>query len=111
MIRLAALIMFAVLAVTSPAFARDELDSAKDSGLVGERMDGYLGIVAKNPPADIKSLVQDINAKRKRAYEEIATEQGQPLHVVEKLMVEKLVKRAAPGHYIMTEDGRWVKKQ
>lgn len=94
-----------------PAWAKDQLDSAKDSGLVGERTDGYLGIVTSAPSPDIKNLVDDINAKRKKAYQEIATEQGQPVHVIERLMVKKLLNRAEPGHYFMREDGTWVKKR
>jgi len=93
-----------------PVLAADSLSQAKDAGLVGERLDGYLGTVASNPSQDVVQLVKSINAKRKDAYQEIAIQQGQPLHVVEKLMVKKLLERAEPGHYIMSESGRWIQK-
>jgi uncharacterized protein YdbL (DUF1318 family) len=99
-----------MVGMISVSFAADRLSDAKSAGLVGERLDGYLGTVSSNPPADVLDLVQGINRKRKQAYQEIAIQQGQPLHVVEKLMVEKLIQRAESGHYIMGEDGRWIRK-
>ena len=53
---------------TSAVAQRDPAyQSARESGLVGEKSDGYLGFVGTPSPA-IKALVEDINIKRKDAY-------------------------------------------
>ena len=91
------------------AFAID-LDAAKQSGLVGERPDGYLGIVTAGPSADVVSLVEDINRKRKVKYQEISQKNGQALQVVETLAAKKVIERIEPGRYFMDEAGKWVKK-
>lgn len=49
-----------------PAYA-----AARSSGKVGEKMDGYLGIVGAATP-DLQRLVNDINIKRRAVYAEKA---------------------------------------
>ena len=41
----------------------DALDDAKAAGWLGERVDGYLGVVNSAAPGDVKALAADINAK------------------------------------------------
>ena len=57
----------------APVLAAD-LDGAKAAGQVGERVDGYLGLVDANAPADVKALVErvkDLEAELSRLYETI----------------------------------------
>ena len=49
-----------------PAYA-----AARSAGQVGERMDGYLGIVVAETPA-LRRIVNDINIKRRAVYSERA---------------------------------------
>jgi uncharacterized protein YdbL (DUF1318 family) len=105
------MILAALLIVMAfPAYASD-IDSAKAAGQIGERTDGYLGIVAPSAGADVKSLVDDVNGKRRAKYQQVSRENGQPLSVVEKLAGEKAIKEhVGAGQYYMNAGGAWVKK-
>lgn len=89
-------------------FAMD-LQQAKSSGLVGEQLNGYLGVVSGNDSADVHALIKDINAKRKAKYKAIATQNNTSLETVEILAGKKAIEKTENGHYIQTATG-WVKK-
>lgn len=95
--------------VPTLAFA-DALDDAKVAGQIGEQQDGYLGLVSTSAPASAKAIVADINQKRRAAYLQITTKNGQPLNVVETLAGQKLVERVPAGQYYQNLQGAWVKK-
>ena len=59
------------LFVSVAAFAAD-INTAKNQGLIGERADGYLGVVDQSAASDVKALVREINGKRRTEYERIA---------------------------------------
>ena len=85
------------------------LDDAKAAGWVGERPDGYLGVVP-GAPASAQNLAQDINAKRRAKYQGVADAQGTSLAAVEAVAGEKLIGRASPGEMVMGASGQWVRK-
>jgi uncharacterized protein len=87
--------------------ASARLASAKTDGLVGERPDGYLGVVQPSSEADM--VVNLINAARREEYQRIAVQQGVPRATVEALAGERAIARSASGHFIL-EGGRWVRK-
>ncbi|MGB0748090.1 MAG: YdbL family protein [Magnetospiraceae bacterium] len=97
------------IGVGGPAFA-DALDSAKKAGQVGEQSDGYLGVVSGGTPGNVRSLVQDINMKRREKYREIAASRGIGVTAFEAIMGEKLVNRAPKGEYVRLPNGKWKKK-
>lgn len=84
------------------------LQQAQAQGFVGERTDGYIGIV-KNAPG-IARLVDDTNLKRRQLYRDIARKNGIPLDAVENLAAEKAVQRAESGEFIHDANGNWVRK-
>jgi uncharacterized protein YdbL (DUF1318 family) len=96
---------------SSIAFALS-LDEAKQKGLVGERNNGYLGGVLKQMKGQketqkhVKSLIDDINAKRNAVYVKLATKNGITLQQVEKLAAEKAYKKTSSGHYLWM-NGKW----
>ena len=94
------------LLFSSIAFAIG-LDEAKDKGLVGEKGNGYLGVVIVQK--DAKGLVADINAKRKAVYVELAAKNGITLQQVEKLAAKKAYDKTSTGHYLWVGN-QWVKK-
>ncbi|MGD8557202.1 MAG: YdbL family protein [Chromatiales bacterium] len=94
------------LLLAVPALALD-LDAAKSQGLVGEKINGYIGAVKSG--GEVNALVSSINAQRKTHYQEISRKNGTPLSTVEKLAGEKLINRAPRGQYINSGSG-WVKK-
>ncbi|MFT6776239.1 MAG: hypothetical protein ACI9J4_000517 [Paraglaciecola sp.] len=91
------------------------LDEAKQKGLVGERNNGYLGLVVnqmdekKTRQKESQNLINDINAKRKAVYVKLAAKNGITLQQVEKLAAEKAYKKTSTGHYLWM-NGMWVKK-
>jgi uncharacterized protein len=108
-LRLLALALLAVGLCFGSALA-GPLDDAKAAGLVGERIDGYLGVVDSGASADVKALVEQINAERRAKYAEIAQKQGAPVQAVAQIAGEKLIQRAGGGEYVMGADGQWRRK-
>ena len=96
------------LALPHGAFALD-LATAKVNGWVGERRDGYLGLVG-GAPQEARPLVDAINRERREAYEGVAASNAVPLNQVEALAGQKLIDRAASGTFIMDAAGRWIRK-
>jgi len=98
-------------ALAAPIAAAGGLDEAKAAGWVGERPNGYLGIVpTANPPASAQALVEDINRRRHAHYLEIAQREGTDVDVVAALAGKKLIERTPAGHYVMNAAGQWVMK-
>lgn len=95
------------LLFSMPAFAIS-LQDAKSQGLVGEQTNGYLAQVQTN--AEASALVEEINAKRKSHYEQIAKKNHISLETVAKLAAQKAITAADKGHIIQDNQGQWVKK-
>ncbi|MCA6062401.1 YdbL family protein [Thalassolituus marinus] len=99
-------LMIAALLVSVSSWAL-ELDAAKQMGLVGEQMNGYLGLVASSN-SEAAALVVEINQQRKLKYQEIAAKQNTALANIEKIAGEKLTaKAAAAGEYHQSSAGSW----
>jgi uncharacterized protein YdbL (DUF1318 family) len=104
------LLAFAVLMSAATGAWAAPLDDAKAAGLVGERPDGYVAAVSPSPTPDIAALVDQINRKRRAAYQDIAAKTGTPIEQVGALTAEKIAAQAAPGEYFMDASGQWVRK-
>ena len=99
-----------VLALLGPASALAvDLQQAKKDGLVGEQLNGYLGLVGANAPVEVRALIADVNAKRKARYQSIATQNSARLETVELLAGKKAIEKTRPGNYIQSAAG-WKKK-
>jgi uncharacterized protein YdbL (DUF1318 family) len=87
------------------------LDEAKDNGLVGEKDNGYLGLVViqNNTQNETQLLIDDINTKRKAVYIELALKNGITLQQLEKLAAAKAYEKTSSGHYLWM-NGQWTKK-
>lgn len=95
------------LAWVAPALALD-LQSARSSGAVGEKLDGYVAAIQSS--AEVNALVADVNAKRKQEYTRISKENGQPVDVVAKLAMPQIVVKLPAGAMYQGADGSWQKK-
>ncbi len=102
-------LVIALLPAPAPAEA-DALDEAKAAGWVGERNDGFIGLVRKDAPPDVRRLVKTVNDKREVVYDEIADEEGTTPVVVAARAGAKLIARAPAGHYVQNDRGDWVRK-
>jgi hypothetical protein len=106
--RLIAPAMMAALATLSvPAWAdRDPAyAAARASGQVGEKTDGYLGIVGSG--GDVRGLVDKINIQRRANYTERATAQNATVEEYAFTQGCMLIQRTAPGEKYQAPDGSW----
>jgi len=92
------------VAVASP------LTQPKADGLIGEQANGYIGLVKQNVPADIKKLVNDVNARRKAGYQNISKRENTPLSQVERVGGNTAIEKTLRGNYIRDASGAWRKK-
>ena len=107
----AALVAGAAFALAGPASAGDpQIENAKDQGVVGERIDGYLGIVQGGADPSLVRLVQDINNKRRAAYDRLAAQTDTTTEQVARVTGEKLIAQASAGEYVMDDSGTWSKQ-
>jgi uncharacterized protein YdbL (DUF1318 family) len=84
------------------------LEEAKTKGLVGEKGNGYLGLVDPGN-REAQALANDINQRRRQAYQDIARRDGTNLSTVETLAGEKTIEKTKPGNFVEGPGG-WVKK-
>jgi uncharacterized protein YdbL (DUF1318 family) len=84
------------------------LEEAKTKGLVGEKPNGYLGVV--NPGSqEAHALTNEVNEKRRQAYEGIAARNRTELETVETLAGHKAIQNTKPGHFVEGPGG-WTRK-
>ena len=107
----AALVATLVVGLSSTSLAADDLDSAKRAGQVGERFDGYLGVVDAAAPVRIKALVENINTKRRKAYKKLADRNKVELEVIQGVAGTKAIERTKNGQFVMPSDSdSWQKR-
>jgi len=87
-----------------------DIGDAKDQGLVGESITGYLAAVQSPAGAEVRALIADVNAKRKDHFEETAQKTGVTTEQVAFRFYELAVQRTSPGHYYQDVNGNWQKK-
>lgn len=87
--------------------AKDQLQQAKDEGLVGELPNGYLGAV--KPSKKASQIVEHINEARRKQYTRIANENNIAVADVELLAGKRAIQSTQSGHYVKV-DGQWQKK-
>ena len=96
-------IVFSTQTLASP------LSDAKNQGLVGELSNGYLASPNGNASTTIQALIKQTNRKRKQKYQEISKRNNIPVSKVEKLIADKIYKKAGSGEWFQ-KNGQWVKK-
>ena len=110
MTRIILALLIGMLTVAVSAASESPLTQPKADGLIGEQADGYIGLVRNDVPADIRQLVNEVNAKRKAGYQQIAAKQGVPLSEVEKVGGNTAYEKTLSGNYIRDANGVWRKK-
>ena len=91
----------------APAFPMS-VEEAKTKGLVGEKANGYLGVV--NPGSqEAHALTNEVNQKRRQAYEDIAARNRTHLEAVETLAGEKAIQNTTRGNFVEGPGG-WTRK-
>jgi len=85
-----------------PAYA-----AARSSGQVGEKMDGYLGIVGAASPA-LQAMVRDINIKRRAVYAQKAQAASATLEEYAFTSGCLAISRTAPNEKYQAPNGAWA---
>lgn len=104
------IVLLLSMMTVSVAVAASPLTQPKADGLIGEQANGYIGLVTQNVPPDIRTLVNDVNAKRKAGYQEIAAKQGTGLAEVERVGGKTAIDKTLRGNYVRDANGAWRKK-
>ncbi|GGD95746.1 hypothetical protein GCM10011515_14550 [Tsuneonella deserti] len=94
----------------SPALAQrsPEYAAARSAGQVGEKMDGYLGVVGAGT-AELRRLVSDINIQRRDKYTEAAKTANPPATLEEFAFAAgcAAIAKTVPGEKYQAPDGSW----
>ena len=84
-----------------PAYA-----AARSAGQVGEKMDGYLGVVG-TPGIGLRAMVDDLNIKRKAAYAAKAQANGATIEEYALSSGCQLILNTQPGEKYQAPNGTW----
>ncbi len=85
-----------------------DIREAKEQGLVGEQVNGLLGVVEASK--EVNTLVADINKKRLVRLKEIAEENNLTLEQVSIKAGKNAINKTPAGQYIQNATGQWVIK-
>src|SRR5688500_5020416 len=100
--------VIAALALSAPAMAQRDpaYEAARRAGQVGEKTDGYLGVVGSQSAA-IQSLVADLNRQRRENYTQRAQSQRATLEEYALTQGCILIARTVTGEKYQAPDGSW----
>lgn len=102
---LAAALIVAIPAGAAHAQRDPAYQAARAAGQVGEKPDGYLGVVSGG--AAIAALVDDINIKRKAAYTREASVSGATVEQFAFTTGCRLIANTKGGEKYQAPDGSW----
>ncbi|MEL7445967.1 MAG: YdbL family protein [Pseudomonadota bacterium] len=102
----AGLLLAASFAAPAMAQRSAAYTEARANGSVGEKMDGYLGIVVAETP-QLRQLVNNINIKRRAVYAEQAQENNATLEEYALTVGCQQILRTKPGEKYQAPDGSW----
>ena len=105
----AGLAAMSLVAVPASAQRDPAYEAARSAGRVGEKMDGYLGIVG-SADGSLRALVDDLNIKRRANYAARAQAQGATLEEYAFTQGCILIARTSPGEMYQAPDGSWQQR-
>ena len=96
------------LIAAGPALAQESaaITQARQSGVIGERYDGYLGFVTA-APAGVRRQVNAINIRRRSLYYGLAARKGVTPEEVGITAACSLFRRLRAGEYYFPGQGGW----
>ena len=98
----------ALTGLAAPALAQRDpaYEAARQAGKVGEKPDGYLGVVG-GADASVRKLVDDLNIKRRALYAQKAQAANATLEEYALTAGCLAIARTAPGEKYQAPDGSW----
>ena len=95
------------LPASAPAQESAAIVAARRAGQVGERYDGYLGLVNASVSAELRRQVAAVNIRRRALYSDLATRRGVTREEVGVTAACSLLKRVSVGEYYLAGQGGW----
>ena len=109
LLRLAVALVLASVAAPAQAQTNPAIVAAKQSGVVGERFDGYLGYIAGASPA-VRRQVAAVNIRRRSLYIGLATRRNVTPEAVGIATGCELLAKVRVGEIYMLNDGVWRRR-
>jgi uncharacterized protein len=104
------LLIVAAACLAAPAAAQSPLlAQAIAAGQVGERYDGYMGMVGAAPP-QVQRQVRSINIRRRNLYIQLAERRNVSPDLVGMATGCQLVSQLSVGEAYMLQDGSWRRR-
>ncbi|WP_404373540.1 YdbL family protein [Sphingomonas sp. MMS24-J45] len=99
---------FALIGASTAALAQRDpaYQAARSAGQVGEKPDGYLGVVGAGS-AELRAMVNNINIQRKAAYTQQSAQAGSTVEQFAITSGCNLIARTVPGEKYQAPDGSW----
>lgn len=109
---LSPLLLAAALLTAVPVGAQETtiIVQARSTGIIGERYDGYLGIVEAASPA-LRRQVAAINIRRRALYSSLAARRGATPEEVGITAACTLLGRVGVGEYYLLGTGTWQRRR
>ena len=96
-----------MVAIAVPSSAQTPaVNAARQAGQVGERFDGYMGLVVASTPT-LRSQVNTINIRRRALYSRLGVSRGVAPYEVGIAAGCQLLARVQVGQAYLLADGRW----
>ena len=97
--------------LAAPAYAQRDpaYAAARAEGKVGEKTDGYLGIVGASD-SQLQAMVDDLNIRRRAVYAERAQAEGATLEEYALTAGCLAISRTAVGEMYQAPDGSWQQR-
>jgi uncharacterized protein YdbL (DUF1318 family) len=103
------LLLLAILVAAPAAAQTPAVNAARAAGQVGERYDGYMGVVSA-VSGPVRSQVATINIQRRSLYSNLASRKGVSPSDVGITAGCELLARVLPGEAYMLGDGVWRRR-
>lgn len=94
------------IAASASAQRDPAYDSARSAGQIGEKMDGYLGIVTGETES-LRRIVNSINIKRRAVYSDKARAANATLEEYAFAAGCQAIMKTSPGERYQAPDGSW----
>jgi len=104
-------IMLSFIQLGAAHAASATIETAKSQCVVGEQIDGYLGVVdGATISQNVEREIRAVNQQRKAAYADLAGRNGVTIDDAEMLTAERLINAAPSGHCVQDSSGSWTRK-
>ena len=82
---------------------------AKDSGLIGEGVDGFLHL-RKSTKSEILEMVSSENKDRSALFKELSKKTGGTIETIADQFAKGLASKSRKGHWFKKANGAWIQK-